>query len=132
MKHYEYTNPHPSNDKKLGDCVIRALSIATGKDWLTIYDELAKIGREQLAPMTDMKTVHAYIETLNTEKIPVKFEDAKTGKTRRITARVLATAPNKATYIIRTAGHLATVKDGKLRDTCDSLDRAGYIVWKIV
>jgi hypothetical protein len=37
---FKYTNPHPKGIRTVGDCVIRAISIATGKDWLTVYDEL--------------------------------------------------------------------------------------------
>lgn len=127
MKYYEYTNPHPEKSEEVGDCVIRALSIATGKDWLTIYDELATIGRQQLAPMTDMKTVTAYMDKIG-EKIPAIANH------KRVTAKMLAMQHHhsKSDYVIRTAHHLATVKDGKLRDTWDSSDRAGYIIWRIV
>lgn len=129
-KYYEYTNPHPEDSKKVGDCTIRAICIATGKDWLTVYDELAALGREQLAPMTDMKTITAYMENI-AEKVPAIV------KKKRVTANNLARLQQQSTdehdsiHVIRTAHHLATVRDGKLRDTWDSSDRAGYIIWKI-
>lgn len=37
------TNPNPRN-ARVGDCVIRAISIATGKDWESVYSILAVYG----------------------------------------------------------------------------------------
>ena len=121
---FQYTNPHPKKAKGLGDCTIRALSIATGKDWLEIYDELTALGREMLAPQNDMKVIHAYAENIGT-KIPVKVDG------KRLTAHDICQMRGSHTYIIRTAGHVACVKNKKLRDTWDSSHRSGYIVWKI-
>lgn len=118
---FTYTNPHPKGIRTLGDCVIRSLSIATGKDWLTVYDELTALGRELLAPPTDMVVVKAYLDPIAT-RIDVKVDG------RRLTAREL-TKKGRRTYVVRSAHHLATVKAGKLRDTWDSGDKSAYIVW---
>ena len=130
MKYYEYTNPHPESKKNLGDCVYRALSIATGKDWLTIYDELSALGREMLAPPNDTTVYSAYLDKI-AERVPAIV------KKKRVTANNLARLQQQSidehdsVHVIRTAHHLATVRDGKLRDTWDSSDKAGYIIWKI-
>lgn len=121
---FKYTNPHPKKKKNLGDCSIRALSIATGKDWLTIYDELAAIGREILAPQGSMEAINIYMERIGT-KIPVKVDG------KRLTAKDLCALRGSHTYVIRTAGHVACVKNKKLRDTWDSSTKSGYIVWKV-
>ena len=121
---YQYTNPHPKKSKKMGDCTIRAISIATGKSWLEVYDELASIGRELLAPQNDMTVINYYMERIGT-KIPVKVDG------KRLTAYDLCQLRGSKTYIIRTAGHLACVKNKKLRDTWDSSHKSGYIVWQI-
>lgn len=120
---FTYTNPHPKGIKTLGDCVIRAIAIATGKSWLKVYDELTELGRELLAPPTDMKTVTAYLDPI-AKRIDVK----KNG--RRLTGRDLTQRKTK-TYIVRTAGHLATVKGGKVRDTWDSGAKSAYIIWEL-
>lgn len=33
---WEYYNPNPAG-KRVGDCVIRAICKATGKDWTTVF-----------------------------------------------------------------------------------------------
>ena len=40
---YAFTNPHPNGIISHDDCAYRAISIATGKDWLTVYDELTAL-----------------------------------------------------------------------------------------
>ena len=77
-----------------------------------------------LAPQNDMKVIHAYAENIGT-KIPVKVDG------KRLTAHDICQMRGSHTYIIRTAGHVACVKNKKLRDTWDSSHRSGYIVWKI-
>ena len=41
---YIYSNPNPVK-RKTGDCVVRALALATNKSWIEVYDELDKIAR---------------------------------------------------------------------------------------
>lgn len=43
---YVYTNPNPLN-QKIGDCVIRAISIATGMTWDETYNVLTDYGIEK-------------------------------------------------------------------------------------
>lgn len=40
---YEHSNPNPYG-KYVGDCVVRAISIATGDDWDYVYLALALQG----------------------------------------------------------------------------------------
>lgn len=120
---FAYTNTHPKKSKTTGDCVFRALSIATGKDWLTIYDELYTLGREVLAPSNDKKTYAKYLDQIGSREL-VKENG------RRLTGKDLALR-SKATYIVRVAGHLLAVKGGKVRDTWDSGNKSAYVIWKI-
>lgn len=119
---FKYTNPHPKGIRTLGDCVIRAIAVATGKDWLTVYDELVVLGRELLAPPTDMKVVTAYLDPI-AKRVEVKVDG------RRLTGEDLT--KRRGTFVIRTAGHLATVKSGKIRDTWNSGSKSAYIIWKL-
>lgn len=121
---YQYTNPHPSELTSLGDCVFRAISVATGKTWLEVYDELCVLGRELLAPPNDGETYKTYLDRLG-ERVEVMVNR------KRLTGKDLAKRKDGATYVIRTAGHLATIKEGKVRDTWDSGDKSGYIIWKL-
>lgn len=116
-----YTNPHPTGAKRLGDCVYRAISIATGKDWLTVYDELTMLGRELLAPPNDKVTYQVYLD-----KVGERIKPIVNGK------RLLPTdLPKRGVYLIRQANHLTVVKDGRVRDTWDTSKRSSYLIWKI-
>jgi hypothetical protein len=42
---FEYYNPHPKGIKT-GDCVVRAISTATGKDYLECRRELNRLKKE--------------------------------------------------------------------------------------
>ena len=121
---FEYTNTHPNEIKTLGDCVFRAISIATGKTWFEVYDDLCKLGRELIAPPNDMETVKTYMDS-RADRVEVMVNR------KRLTGADLAKRKDGKTYVIRTAGHLATVKDGKVRDTWDSGHKSGYIIWEL-
>ena len=41
---YSYYNPNPIKNKRVGDCVVRALSKATGKSWEETYIDLCVQG----------------------------------------------------------------------------------------
>jgi len=121
---YQYTNPHPNNLKGLGDCVFRAISIATGKGWVEIYVELCDLGLELLAPPNDGETYKAYLDKI-ADRVEVMVNK------KRLTGKDLAKRKDGKTYIIRTAGHLACIQDGKVRDTWDSGNKSGYIIWEL-
>ena len=48
-------NANPGK-KRVGDCVIRAIAIATGKPWLEVYDELYLVGRSRYDMMSANET----------------------------------------------------------------------------
>lgn len=121
---FAYANPHPKGIKSYSDCVYRALSMATGKDWLAIYDELTALGRELLAPPNDKLTYATYLD-----RIADRIEVKRDGK--RLTGKAVAKMDKGKVYVIRTAHHLATVKSGKVQDTWDSSDKSAYIVWEM-
>jgi hypothetical protein len=121
---FEYTNPNPSGSKDRQDCVIRAISIATGKDWLTVYDELCAVGREVFDSPNSSTVEKAYLDKI-AEREPVIVNR------KRTTAKQLAQRKDGHTYVVAQANHLVAVKDGKVRDTWDSGDRGSYVIWKL-
>lgn len=118
---FKYTNTHPKGLRSLGDCVFRAISIATGKTWLEVYDELSALGRELLAPANDNVTYAAYLD-----KIATRVPAIKDGK------RLLPTQlPKTGTFVVRQANHLTCVKNGKVLDTWNTTERSSYLIWKV-
>lgn len=123
-QYFAYTNPHPKGIKSHGDCVYRAIALATGKDWLTVYDELYKLGRELLAPPNDDLTYKTYLDRI-ADRIEVKTVGG------RLKGKGVARLDSSKTYVVRMAGHLVCVKGGKLRDTWNCGDKSAYIVWQL-
>lgn len=121
---YAFTNPHPNGIISHDDCAYRAICIATGKDWLTVYDELTALGRELLCPPNGKLTINTYMDRIADRIEVMSFGKRATGKT---VARLDATK----TYVVRMAGHLVCVKDGKVRDTWNSTEKAAYIIWEL-
>lgn len=123
---YEYTNPHPEGIKSRSDCVYRAISIATGKDWLTVYDELTALGRELLSPPNDDFTYKHYLDQIADR---VKVPGVMKGK--RPTGKHVARMDDTKVYVVRMANHLVCVKSGKVRDTWNSSEKSAYITWQL-
>lgn len=111
---YVYENPNPEN-KVVGDCVIRAISILLQASWEAIYDDLAEQGRM----MYDMPS---------SNEVWSEFLYRK-GFTRRI---IPDTCPAcytiwqfcedhpKGEYLLATGSHVVAVIDGDYHDSWDS------------
>lgn len=121
---YAFTNPHPKGIKSHGDCVFRAIAIATGKDWLEVYDELCALGRELLCPPNDKLTYATYLDR-RADRLEIKTAG------KRPTGKTIARLDPTKTYVVRMANHLACVKGGKIRDTWNCGDKSAYIVWEM-
>lgn len=124
--HFIYSNPNPLQ-KKAGDCVIRAISLAFDKDWYEVYDELTALGRK-LGDLPNVSEVYSpYIEQLGGIKIS-PFVQLEGGR-KRLTG--LDLTKRDGTYIIRTAHHLAVVMNHNVWDTWDSSSKAAYKIWRV-
>lgn len=65
---YVYYNANPS-DKVTNDCVIRALSLAYDKTWITVFDELTSIARESFDVLNSKEVYTKYLELHQAEYI---------------------------------------------------------------
>lgn len=106
-----------------GDCVTRAISIATGMDYKETYELINKYAKEE------------QIDNIN-------VGNARTGITKKLTDKILADlgwewipkmyfgkgctchlkdgeVPKKGTYLVRVSKHLTAVVDGVIYDTYD-------------
>lgn len=117
-------NPNPKGNKA-ADCVIRAFTKVLGKDWDTIYLELAKVGFK-LKRMPNENTTYAkYAEENGLERCKVELVDRK-----KPTVEEFAQAHPSGTYLLRVARHLVAVVDGSYYDTWDSGDKSVYMYWR--
>ena len=111
---WQYINLNPRN-KCVGDCTVRAISIATDNGWMETYLDLCLFGLF----MADMPSANAvstaYLKSKGFRRrtIPDDCPDC-------YTISDFCKDHQKGTYIIGTGSHLTTVIDSVLWDSWDS------------
>lgn len=125
-KNYKYYQPNQKDLKDTyGDCVIRALTKATGKEWATVFDELVPIARE-LQCMPNSKA--SYQRYLIENGFTYQGISNKKGSKRPTVDRFAKDHP-KGVYVLVVANHLVAVVDGIYYDTWDSGFKSLYGYW---
>jgi len=116
-----YFNPNP---KKLetGDCVVRAMCKATGKDWDTVYRELFELGFElKCMPNSD----EVWKEYLVRNGFILRKMVIKKGD-KRLRVAQFAEKFKKGTYVLNVANHIVTCQDGYYYDSWDCGNKSMY------
>lgn len=109
-----YTNPNPIN-RTIGDCVIRAIAIATESTWEKSYMDLCMEGLE-MADLPNSNAVWAsYLKKLGFRKgiVPDTCPDC-------YTVADFAEDNPYGLYILCTGSHVVTIIDGNIFDAWDS------------
>lgn len=113
-----------------GDCVVRAIAIATGKDYKEIYDKIANMNkayanskrnrvaknlRKGASPRNGVHKViyRSYLESIGWKFVPTM----KIGSGCKVHLR--SDELPKGTLIVSVSNHITCVKDGVLHDTYD-------------
>lgn len=109
---YKKFNVNPKG-RDTSDCVVRALTIATGKDYKTIYTELFNISLESGYFLNEKRVEDVLLERegFKKQKQPRKNDGTK------YKVREILLLTNASIIVIRVAHHLTVVKDGILLDT---------------
>ena len=113
---------------KTGDCVIRALSKATGKSWDEVYTELFEIGFKKKRLPNEDPVFKAFLKKNNFIESPaIRNEYGKMISVEEFSKRVDA----DTMYIIQTRKHLTVVFNGDISDTWNtSRQTAGRFYFK--
>ena len=112
---YSYFNPNPIKNKRVGDCVVRALSKATDKSWEEVYMELCVLGYVMGDMPSSNKIWDTYLKSQGFTRHIVTAECLEC-----YTIQDFCNEHPKGTYIIGTGTHAVCVIDGTLYDTWDS------------
>lgn len=117
---FTFYNANPRN-KYTGDCVIRAISTATGLSWERVLKDLMTFGiRRGLMP-DDTKVYSDYLESLGFYKCPQPRKSDNTKYTGKDFCQLLAREDK--VYVAHLGGnHIVCIKDKKVLDTWDSTD----------
>ena len=109
-------NPNPRG-KRVGDCVIRALSAATDKSWEEIYVELCLLGYIMGDLPSSNRVWDNYLKTQGFSRHIVSAECLEC-----YTIQDFCNEYPYGTYVVGTGSHAAAIKDGVLLDSWDSSD----------
>ena len=114
---YKYYNENPLN-KYEDDCVIRAISCATGKSWDYVYDYLSDIAQYEGTLFDKRDFVLNYLDRTYQR---VQGINGSVGY-------VSSLFPDN-TILITMNGHIVCSKNGVIYDTFDCRDRQAEYVW---
>ena len=118
MNHnYAYANPNPK-EKKVGDCTIRAISIALNQSWEDTYLDIALKGYL----MSDMPSSNEVWGSYLADK-GWKLHHLSDNCPLCYTIDNFCDDKPNGTYIVATGTHVVCIKDGKYLDTWDSGDK---------
>lgn len=125
---YKFLNVHPKG-LRVGDCVKRAITTATGMDYMEAQRELNRFKKiTGASKFNDNKNWKYYLEKeLKAKKLSFP---AIQGQPRMNGERFCEAFP-KGNYILRMAGHLSCCIDGVIYDTWDCSDKCVYNAWEI-
>lgn len=111
---FKQKNPNPYKNT-VGDCVVRAVSIAMGKDWVDTYLDLCTKGLAMGDMPSSDKVWIGYLKDkgfkMNT--LPDKCPEC-------YTIADFADEHKKGTFVLGTGAHAVAVIDGDHYDTWDS------------
>lgn len=124
---YCFYQPNDRDKKNTyGDCVIRALSKATGMSWIDVFDELLPFCRQEQALPSSQIVYEAYLKVSG-----FKYSGIRAAKgTKRPTVASFAADHPVGIYVLRVAHHLVTVADGQYFDVFDSGRKSLYGYWE--
>jgi len=117
-------NPNPSR-KLVGDCVIRAVSKVTGKDWKTTYLKIALQGysMDDMPSSNSVWGAYLYSEGFRREIIPNTCPDCYMIKD-------FCNDNPTGTFLLATGTHVVAVVDGDYYDTWDSGNEMPIYYWR--
>lgn len=110
--------------RNVGDCAVRAVSVALGIDWETAYNLIADAGFN-MADMPSSDSVWGAVLRqygFYRKSIPDSCPDC-------YTAADFAEDNPRGVYVLGFGGHVATIRDGDIFDAWDSSNEIPIYVW---
>ena len=118
-------NPNPGG-RQTGDCVVRAIAIATGQSWRRTYRDLCRIGEIE----GDMPNSNMVCSMYLRQKGAKQFLLPETCP-QCITVRAFCERYPDGVYVIGTGDHCVACIDGDYYDSWDSGTCVPTVFWKI-
>ena len=130
---YEFFQPNPSwidgtsrRKYRHQDCPIRAICAATGKTWNDVYDILAVSGKKVFDAPTSDDSVEEALKGLGYKRYTAKVVKGQ----KRDTVAKFAKEHADKSYVIRVAGHMVGIRNGKYLDCWDCGSKCVYTYYE--
>lgn len=123
MARWKYFNNNPAN-RSVGDCSVRAVSVALGVDWETAYAMIAKNGF-LMGDVISSNSVWGSVlrqHGFSRYAIPSSCPDC-------YTVEDFADENPHGVYVIGTGGHVVTIRDGVIYDSWNSRQEIPQYYW---
>lgn len=112
-----YYNANPYG-RRVNDCTVRAISLASNRSWDDTYEELSDFARIQGTMFDDVAYIDSYLD--------IKYDKIYSKKDGIITVKEFVRINNKGIYLITMLGHITCCIDGIIYDTFNPGD---HLVW---
>lgn len=120
---HKYYNPNPQA-ARVGDCVIRSVSFATGQTWEKTYLDLCVYGLIYCDLPSSNNVWGRYLRDKGFRRYMVPDTCPSCYTVKQFTED-----HPKGEYILAISGHVVAVKDGNHYDTWDSSDEVVVFYW---
>lgn len=110
--------------RRVNDCVVRAISLATHRSWDKTYQELTEIAREEGTLLDDSNFVEHYLNS-RYDKLCYRCKNCN------MTLREFVENHKLGTYLVTMRNHITCVIDGEVYDTWNCLDKNIWCAWYV-
>ena len=122
---YSYFNPNPIKNKRVGDCVVRAISKALNQSWEETYIELSLLGYIMGDWGSSNAVWNAYLKSKGFIREIVSNDCPEC-----YTINDFCEEYPQGIYVIGTGSHAVAVVDGILFDSWNSLGEIAIYFYK--
>ena len=120
---FRYYNANPLN-RRVNDCTVRAIALATNKTWDSTYEELSKFAQAQAIMLDEVTYIDEYLE-----RRFKKIYSHRNGLALTV-GEFIENNPY-GTYLITMNGHITCAVDGIIYDTFDPSARIVWDIYKV-
>lgn len=127
---FKYYQPKSSEDLKCSkDCMIRSVTIATGRSYNEVYQLMKARGWRTNRSRADKNWENQITDTL--KELGFKATRHSFPGIKGQPRKTAFTMPSTGTWILRVSKHVACLKEGVLLDTFDCRSSCVYFAWEI-
>ena len=120
MIKYEIRNVNPKN-RKTGDCVVRALTVASGRPYIEVYKDLFELSLKTGYSIGEKRTYEKLLTLYGFTKF---MQPKKPDNTKYTIGEIDKLLDNNAVAVVSCANHLTAVVSGSVVDIWDCRDKS--------